>query len=143
MKNIERYLIFLLLGSFIIVFVPAHAQIVTLARKIKSKHTCNKEVASIVLDTDASAAFKAVMDTLRSKPEIKVTQLELTNHEVRFSRGDGSASLKVDSTGRHLSHITVKAEQSGQPSKQKTDAGARTIMSACTKLVIKYTVEKE
>lgn len=129
---------FLLLTCF-----PASSQFVTLARKIKSKHTATAVESSVVLDAHSYKVYQAVIDTVIASRKLKVIQRDDSKRMIEFSNGENTLTLKVDSLDKKVSCISVTC-----PGKDKADTGPeqltiKAIMAVCTKLGINYTTEEK
>ncbi len=128
---------------FLLTCLPASSQFVTLARKIKSKHTATSVESNVVLDAHTNKVYQAVIDTVTSSPKLKVIQRDDSKRMIEFSNGESTLTLKVDSLDKKVSRISVTS-----PAKDKAVPGAeqmtvKAIMGVCTKLGIKCTVEEK
>ncbi|MCX6277426.1 MAG: hypothetical protein NT004_04950 [Bacteroidetes bacterium] len=137
-----RYPLFLLFGLAFIVSVPVNGQFVTLARKIKSKHTSQTDVATVMIDAGTFRVYGAVIDTLGSDPKFQITRRDNAERFVEFTRETYKVSIKVDSLAIEQSQITVTAVHSDNSPKQATDIAVDAIIKVCNKIGVKCTLDK-
>jgi hypothetical protein len=121
--------------------LSADAQFVTLARKIKSMHSSQADVATVMLDAKPANVYKAVIDTLRSDPKFRITNQDTQKRMVEFSKGNQKVSMQIDSLAANLTQITVAAPHTEDAPKQTTDAATEAILKVCEKIGIKCSVE--
>lgn len=122
-------------------FLSAGAQFITLARKIKSKHSQGAEVSVVVLDAKTYKVYRAMIDTVSSAPKLKITARDDSKRAVAFTTGTSHVKMKVDSLETVLCQITVSATDSVQPSAKTMELTVNAIQGVCKKLGIKCTVE--
>jgi hypothetical protein len=139
-----RFLPVLIVTCFLLITcLPASSQFVTLARKIKSKHTATAVESTVVLDAHTYKVYQAVIDTLNSSPKLRVIQRDDSKRTIEFSSGENALTLKVDSLDKKVCRITVNS-----PAKNKTAPGeeqltVKAIMAVCAKLGIKCSIEEK
>ena len=132
----------LLVGLALLVSVPVHAQFITLARKIKSKHTSQSDVATVMVDAKTFRVYQAVIDTLTSNPKFEITRRDNAERQVEFTRESYNVAIKVDSLANDVSQITVTAAHTDKSPQQPTDIAVNAILGICHKIGIKCTLEK-
>jgi hypothetical protein len=142
MKTSEKYRVLLLMGMVLLAATPAHAQFVTLARKIKSMHSTKADVATVLIDARPYRVYKAVTDTLTHNKKFVISNIDNAQRQVEFTRGKADVTLKVDSLADGLSQITVSAAHVDDAEKQTTDYAVEAILAVCSKIGIKCTVDK-
>ncbi|HTX89535.1 MAG TPA: hypothetical protein VMC08_11135 [Bacteroidales bacterium] len=119
----------------------ADAQFVALARKIKSMHSSDVDVATVMLDANPSKVYKAVLDTLGTDPKCKITSRDPIKRMVEFYHGQQKVSMQVDSLATGFSQITVASAHVEDAPRQATDLATETILKVCRKAGIPCTVE--
>ncbi len=122
---------------------PVNAQFVTLARKIKSKHTVQSDVATMIIDAKPYQVYQAVIDTLTSNSRFIINQINDAKRSVEFSTGTSTVSMKIDSLAVGEAQITATAPYAENAKKTASDMAVKAIIAVCQKLGVKYTVEKE
>jgi hypothetical protein len=138
--------VFFLCGMLIanLVCPPAvHAQFITLARKIKAKHTPQADVATVVIDAKTYRVYEAVIDTLTTNGKFKISQRNNEQRLVEFTNGTMSVSMKVDSLAPEQARVTATAPVSESSDRPVSDVAIKAVVAVCQKLGIKYTIEKE
>jgi hypothetical protein len=142
MKTCKQYSLFLMTGFIFLASLPVHAQFVTLARKIKSMHTSQTDVATVMIDAKTFRVYQAVIDTLTSNPKFEVTSRDNAKRLVEFTRGTYKITMQVDSLANELCQITVSAAHSANAQKQATDIAVDAIMGVGQKVGIKCTLDR-
>jgi hypothetical protein len=142
MTTYRQYSLFLMIGLVFIVSAPLHAQWATIARKIKSMHTGQTDVATVMIDARTFRVYGALIDTLTSDPKFKVISRNNADRQVEFTNGTYTVSMKVDSLANGLSQITVAASHLENSPKQATGIAIDAITGVCHKVGIKCTVDK-
>jgi hypothetical protein len=137
-----RYFSLLFIGFAVLVSMPVQAQFITIARKIKAKHTSQSDVATVTIDAKTVRVYQAVIDTLTSNPKFEITRRDNPKRTVEFTRESYTVSIKVDSLAADLSHITVTAAHSDQSPQQPTDIAVNAILGIGHKLGIPCTLDK-
>jgi hypothetical protein len=143
MKKYTFYSLFLLLACAFLFPSNSSAQFVTLARKIKSKHTPQLDVAAVTIDAKTSCVYQAVIDTVTSSKMLTINNRDNAKRLIEFTSGTCKVSLKVDSLGVALSQITATSTHSETATKQGTEVAVDEIKAVCYKLGIKCTVDKK
>ena len=134
--------LFLAAGLMIIsVSVPAEAQFVTIARKIKTMRTGQADIATVILDARTFRVYQAVIDTLKSNPKFLINSMNNAEKSVEFSIKTYTVTMKVDSLATGLTQITVSAAPPGETEKQATSMAVEAIMGVCRKAGITCTVD--
>jgi len=121
--------------------MPAHAQFITIARKIKGMHTSSADVATVIIDAKASGVYKAVIDTLSANRKFQITHRENSKYLVEFTRDTYRISMQVDSLAVDLSQITVSATTNDKEAPKSSGQAVDAIEQVCRKLGIKCTVK--
>jgi hypothetical protein len=137
----KLYSLVILTGMVLLFSGPAHAQFVAIARKIKTMHTSQVDVASVMLDAKTSRVYQAVIDTLTADPKVTITNRDNNKRLVEFTHGKSKVSIQVDSLATGFCQITVAAPHSDDAQKQSTDIVTDAITKVCTKAGIKCTIE--
>jgi hypothetical protein len=140
MSRSKKNLILILFGFMICCPLPASAQFVTIARKIKSKLSDGKDVASVILDAGASNVYKAVTDTLTSDNRCKILKRDDVKKFVEFTHDSYSLTLQVDSLAAGLSQITAVTENSRNSSGNTADAAVQAVLRVCKMVGTKCTL---
>lgn len=126
---------FLLLAILTICLsMPSQAQFITIARKIKSMNSGDKDVATVILDAGAAKVYKAVTDTLGNDPNSRILKKDDMNKQVEFTHDPYTISIKVDSLENGVSQITVLSEHQGRSSDKTAGKAAAVIMAVCKKV---------
>jgi hypothetical protein len=140
--KISKVLSMLLITGIVVLYcVPAHAQFITIARKIKGMHTSSADVATVILDAKTPGVYKAIIDTLTANPKFKITQRDNGRHLVEFTKETYKISMQVDSLDVNLSQITVSATSSDKEAPRSSSMAVDAIERVCQKLGIKCTVK--
>jgi hypothetical protein len=143
MTTFQKYFIFIVTGFCILFSEPASSQFITIARKIKAKHTKEADVATVILDAKPDRVYQAVLDTLNSSAKFKINQRNNAARTVEFQTGTNTVTLQVDSLAVDVSQIKATAPHSDTSSEPATALAVKAITAVCIKLGVKYTVEKE
>ncbi len=143
MKKYTFYSMFLLLACAFLFPSTSSAQFVTLARKIKSKHTPQADVATVTVETKTYRVYQAVIDTVTTNKKLTIISRENDKRLVEFTNGTCKVSLQVDSLGVALARITATSTHSETATKQATEIAVDAIKAVCAKLGIKCTVDKK
>jgi hypothetical protein len=125
---------FLFLGIGILTPTVLPAQFITIARKIKSKVSGDKDIASVILDASSTRVYKAMIDTITAQPKVKITKNDKQKKLVEFTNGTDNITMQVDSVGVNFAQITVTAQQEGTSSKKETDVAVNAILGVCHKV---------
>lgn len=142
MKTLQKLSFLVFAGLLASATLPARSQFVTIARKIKSKHTQTTEVSTVTLDARPFMVYRAVMDTVASSSALKLVGRNDQKRQIDFMAGTGQVKIEVDSLGPTLSQITVSASDPVQPSAKTTETSVNAILAVCHKLGIHCTVEE-
>jgi hypothetical protein len=134
MTTSRQVIISIMTGFVFLISIPVHAQFVTLARKIKSMHTSQTDVATVMIDAKTFVVYKAVIDTLTSNPKFAVTGRDNIKRQVEFTKGPYKVTMQVDSLANELCQITVSAAHADNTQKQATDMAVEAIEGICHKL---------
>lgn len=127
----------LLLGFMLSVPQILPAQFITIARKIKSMKTDNKNVATVIIEAKASAVYRAMLDTLSSDKRFKIIRSDSLKRYVEFAKETNTFSMQADSLDNRQCQIMVLAVKSGEnTSKNPTDPAVGAILAVCRKLGI-------
>ena len=134
----------------VLVSTAASAQWVMVGRKVVGKITSltqpkdakspGYDVATVVLDADASKVYSTAVDLLSKNPKMTITSRDDAKRRVAFTMGDLSAELQITELGDHLSQLLIASGAApGQVS------GTSTVLDAtkriCDRLGVKYTVD--
>lgn len=141
MKISKVLSVLLITGIVVLHCIPAHAQFITLARKIKGMHTSSADVATVMIDAKATGIYKAIIDTLTASPKFKITGRDNGRHLVEFTKESYKISMQVDSLAADLSQITVSATSSDKEAPKSSSMAVDAIERVCKKLGIKCTVK--
>jgi hypothetical protein len=128
---------------FLLTCLPVSSQFVTLARKIKSKHTATSVESSVVLDAHTNKVYQAVIDTVSTSAKIKVFQRDDSKRLIEFTNGLCTLTMKVDSLDKKLTRISVTSPVKDETSFKAEQMTVKTILAVCTKLGIKCTIEEK
>ncbi len=129
----KRILIPLLASLMICLTLSSQAQFITIARKIKSMNSGDKDVATVILDAGAAKVYKAVTDTLGSDPQSRILKKDDLKRQVEFSHDPYTMSIKVDSLDNGVSQITVLSEHQGKTNEKTAGKAATVILAVCKK----------
>ncbi|MEI6842833.1 MAG: hypothetical protein WCK53_16310 [Methanomicrobiales archaeon] len=135
-----KYTISLLIGFAFLLSTPVHSQFVTIARKIKSMHTSQADIATVILDAGTFKVYRAMMDTLTSNKKYAISNRDNTKRFVEFTVQTHKVSMQVDSLDKGLSQITVASVHSDNAAKQSTDIAVDAIVRVCHSIGIKCTL---
>jgi hypothetical protein len=141
MSRSKRNLILILLGFMICCPMPASAQFVTIARKIKAKLSDGKDVASVILDAGASKVYNAVTDSLTSDSRCRILKRDDAKKFVEFTHDSNSLTLQVDSLASGLSQITAVAEKSKNSSDNTANSAVQAVLRVCHLVGTKCTLK--
>ena len=143
MNRSSLFVLLILAGIIISLPATVHSQFVTIARKIKTMHTGQADIATVIIDAKTFRVYQAVIDTLKSNPKYQITSRKNAENSVEFKVKTFTVTLKVDSLANGLSQITVSASPPGDPAKQATGTAVETIMGVCHKAGIQCTLDKK
>lgn len=132
----------LVLIFLVFLSVAGQSQFIAIARKIKSMSAGKTDVATVILDAGAASVFRAMTDTLSSDPKFSDIQPDPVRRMVKFSKGNCSITMKVDSIAEGASQITVAAENPPDTQPGQADLAVDAILRVCHKAGIKCTVDK-
>jgi len=135
-----KYSIFLVIGFIFLVSSPVHSQFVTIARKIKSMHASQADVAFVILDARTFRVFQVIIDTLTANKKFKITNRDNAKRFVEFINQKIKVSMQVDSLENGLTQITVASMHSDNAAKQSTDIAVDAIVRVCHMAGIKCTL---
>ena len=119
----------------------SQAQFITLARKIKSMNSGNKDVATVILDAGCTKVYRAVADTLASDPTCRIIKRDDAKKLVEFSHDPYTLTIQVDSMAAGVSQITVLAENQGKSTQNTSDKAANVILAVCKKVGLHCTLK--
>ncbi len=142
MTNFKKYPLLLGFGLILMASTPGHSQFITLARKIKSMHTSEMEVATVIIDARTFRVYQTIIDTLTSNKKFEITNRDNVKRLVEFKNRSYKVSMQVDSLDSGLSQITVASLHSDNTAKQTTAVAVDAILKACQAVGIKCTVDK-
>ena len=140
MKPCKKYSFFLVVGFALLFAAPVHSQFVTIARKIKSMHTTQADVATVILDARTFRVYQVIIDTLTSNKKFEISSRDNAKRFVEFTNRTYKVSMQVDSLENGLSQITVASMHSDNAAKQSTDIAADAIVRVCHMAGIKCTL---
>jgi len=143
MKNLKKYSLLIMLGFVILGAMPARAQFVTLARKIKSMRTPETDIATVLLDAKPFRVYQAVIDTLTSNHKYQVISRDNAKRNLEFSIQTWKISMQVDSLATALTQITVASKHSDSSGKTTTDMAVEALIRICNMAGIKCTIDKK
>jgi hypothetical protein len=133
----------LIIGFAFIFAVPVNAQFITIARKIKSLHSSDSDVATVLLDAKPYRVYQTIIDTLSTGQKFKIVSQDKAKRCVEFSNQKFKVTMQVDSLEKQLTQITVAAAHSDNDGKQATDVAVGAIQRVCLMVGIKCTVDKK
>jgi hypothetical protein len=143
MKLHKLYRLAILAGFPFLFTLPVNAQFVTIARKIKSMHTSESDVATVILDAKTYKVYRALTDTLSANPKFSITSLDNTKRCVEFTTQNHKVSMQVDSLERDLCQITVASLHLENVPEQPTDYAVDAILKVCRMVGIRCTVDNK
>ncbi|MCX6245888.1 MAG: hypothetical protein NTU98_14435 [Bacteroidetes bacterium] len=142
MKTVKHYSFFLVIGIVLLASLPAQAQWVTLVRKVKSMHTPETDISTVMLDAKTYRVYRAIMDTLTTDKKFSVISRNNDKRFVEFTAKSYTVSMQVDSLENGLTQITVASKHSEDATKKSTDMAVEAILRVCKMAGIKCTVGK-
>jgi hypothetical protein len=142
MINFKRYSLLVVIGFVLLVSTPGHSQFISIARKIKSMHTSEMDVATVILDARTFKVYQTILDTLTSNKNFEITSRDNAKRLVEFKKQSQKVSMQVDSLDNGLSQITVASLHSDNSAKQTTTVAVDAILKVCQAVGIKCTLEK-
>jgi len=137
------YSLFIMISGTFLFCLPVPGQFITIARKIKSKHTSQSDVATVTIEVKTYRVYQAIIDTLSSNTKFKINNRDSVKHLVEFTNGTIPVSIKVDSLSNGFSQITVSSAHSDTSPKQTTDIAVDAIIAVCHKVGVKCTLDEE
>lgn len=141
MKTFKLISILVFAGLIFTLAVPADAQFITIARKIKSMNSPSADIAYVIIDAPAARVYQAVIDTLTADPKFSVIQQDKSRNYVEFSRKDQKIAIQVDSLDTGISHLTVTAPKTGGETQKPADMAVDAILRISEKAGVKCTVD--
>ncbi|MCX6303752.1 MAG: hypothetical protein NT040_02175 [Bacteroidetes bacterium] len=143
MKKTTRFIFIMAAMAVLSVSTPVKAQFITIARKIKTMHTGQADIATVIIDARTHRVYQAVTDTLASNPKFKITSRNNAENTVVFNVKTYTVTMKVDSLANGLTQITVSAAPPGDTEKKATSMAVEAIMGVCKKAGITCTLDKK
>lgn len=129
----------------------AQAQWVMVARAVAGRieRMTNKpstgsgyDVATVVLEANASKVYQTALQTMEERSDITVTGKDARKLEIKFSKGDQVASLQATSLGDNVSQLVVASSLNGA-----SDVGTSTvvqgIMKVCSQMNVVCTLSSQ
>ena len=138
----KQFFLPLLAALAICLSLPSQAQFITIARKIKSMNSGDKDVATVILDAGCAKVYKAVTDTLSSDPACRILKRDDAKKQVEFSHDSYTLSIKVDSMDVSVSQITVLSENQGKSTQKSAGKAANVILAVCRKTGLQCTLKE-
>jgi len=143
MTKYKLYSLFILIAGTFFFYSSVSGQFITIARKIKSKHTSQTDVATVTIEVKTYRVYQAVIDTLSSNTKFKINNRDNVKHLVEFTNGTNTVSIQVDSLANGSSQITVSSAHSDTSPKPTTDIAVDAIMAVCHKVGVKCTCDEK
>jgi len=143
MNKGKKYSLLFMIGFVFLLSVPVHAQFITIARKIKSMHSSDADVATVLLDAKTCHVYQTIIDTLTASQKFKIISRDNAKRYVEFSSQKVKVSMQVDSLEKGLTQITVASGHSDKSEKQSADLAVDAIVRVCHMVGIKCTVDKK
>lgn len=142
MKTFKHFSFFLVIGILLFASLPAHAQWVTIARKVKSMRTPETDIATVMLDAKTYRVYGAITDTLTKDKKFTIVSRNNEKRYVEFTSKGYKVAMQVDSLENGLTQITVASKHSEDATKQSTEIAVDAILRVCKMAGIKCTVGK-
>ena len=140
--NTSRFILHSFLVGLLCSFTfSAHSQFITIARKIKTMHTQESDVATVLLDAKTYKVYQAVIDTLGSDKKFRITSTDPVKRLVVFTEGSSKVTMQVDSLGQGMTQITVSATHPDTPDAKVSNKAVQAIMNVCRKAGIRCSIE--
>lgn len=130
------------LFALMIPVLTVNAQFITIARKIKSMHTPQTDIATVMVEAGTAGVYRTVIDTLSSNKTFAITSRNDTKRYVEFTKKGTSFSMQIDSLAKNLSQITVACPKPPDEETSATQPAVQAILRVCKILGVQGTIEK-
>ena len=129
----------------------AQAQWVMVARAVagriermtnKPSNGSGYDVATVVLEANASKVYQTALQIMETLPDITVTSKDAHKLEIKFSKGNQVASLQATSLGDNVSQLVVASSLNGD-SDDGTAIVVQGIMKVCEQMNVVCTLSPQ
>lgn len=145
MLNRTRWAVAALLIS-VLVSTSASAQWVFVARKalgvVRQMKGPGQDVATVMLEAPADKVYSKAVETIKQKPDWRITNESAKSMSVEFTDGERSAKMKVNRIEQKLSELLISSTATAGNA-GTTSLVEEGVMRVCRQMNVKCTLEGE